>query len=77
MCGGPTSRRAGIATNGEDGRYELEFVPGIGRTPENQPLVQSTLISGRRAGYFEENLNRQGRCAAASALPGQAQLKYW
>lgn len=77
LCGGPTPRRAGIATSGDDGRYELDFNPVIGRSRDNDPAAESTLILARKAGYYEQNLNRQGKCLAATAPPDDKQLKYW
>jgi hypothetical protein len=75
-CGAGTLHRTGVATSGEDGRYELYFGPGIlfgGKGPH----VQAATIGAHKPGYFEENLCRQGGCVAAEAMPDEQQMKLW
>lgn len=79
LSGSPTPGIVGAATSDEDGRYEMDFNPGIGPNGSKKPAAQSalTLIRARKAGYFEENLNRHGKRVAAAAMPDEAQLKPW
>lgn len=76
-CGIGTLRRTGIATSGDDGRYELFFGPGIMYTRGNGKETQAASISAHKPGHFEANLNRQGGCAAAHAMPDEEQIKRW
>ncbi|HVX14989.1 MAG TPA: M56 family metallopeptidase [Pirellulales bacterium] len=64
-CGPATLRRVATTTSGEDGRYELDFIPN----------GQVALISARKAGCFEGNLNRQGNCAIVETMPDESELK--
>jgi hypothetical protein len=73
-CGKGTLRRTGTATSGDDGRYELFFGPGILYT-RDATAMQVASISAHKPGYFEANLNRQGGCSAAGAMPDDEQLK--
>ena len=57
----------GVATSGEDGRYELNFGPGILIASQKGATLQAATISAIKPGYFEENLNRQGGCLAADS----------
>ncbi len=75
FCGSGTLRRTGSATSGEDGRYEVNFGPGI--LSPGGPTLQAATISAIKPGYFEENLNRQGGCLAAGAMPDDQQLEQW
>jgi protocatechuate 3,4-dioxygenase beta subunit len=75
-CGFGTLPCTGIATSGEDGRYELDFGPGM-FTTDKGPFVQAATIHARKAGYFEQDLNRQGDCLAADGPPDKAELKRW
>src|SRR5262245_15403394 len=76
-CGVGTLRRTGVATSGDDGRYELHFGPGIMFDRGNGTAMQAATISANKKGYFEANLNRQGNCAAAHASPDELQIKRW
>ena len=76
-CGEGTLRQTGSATSGEDGRYEMDFGPGIMRLNGDGVSIQFATISARKPGYFEENLNRQGGCSAADGMPDEAQMKLW
>jgi hypothetical protein len=76
-CGMGTLFRTGVATSGEDGRYELSFGPGILSVRGGGATVQAATISAHKPGYSEENLNRQGGCRAADGVPDEAQIKAW
>ncbi len=77
-CGMGSLRRTGLATSGDDGRYELNFGPGVlMATRAGEASTQVATISAHKLGYFETNLNRQGDYLAASGEPTEAQLKLW
>jgi beta-lactamase regulating signal transducer with metallopeptidase domain len=57
----------GTALTDEDGKYKLEFGPGI--WSENRKMVQAATISVSLAGHAEKNLHRQGDCVAALEMP--------
>ena len=76
-CGMGTLPRTGVATSGEDGRYELDFGPGILSSRGEGAILQAATISAHKPGSFEENLNRQGGCVAADAMPDEEALKDW
>lgn len=73
-CGLGTLPRTGVATSGEDGRYELNFHPAY---RGKGVALQAATISAHKAGYFEENLNRQGRCTGANSMPDERDMKRW
>jgi beta-lactamase regulating signal transducer with metallopeptidase domain len=73
-CGHGTLRRTGVAKSGEDGRYELNFGPGIVPSRGNTTSIQAATIMARMPGYFEENLNRQADGSAAYAISGEVQV---
>jgi hypothetical protein len=75
-CGIGTLPCTGIATSGEDGRYELDFGPGM-LSGDPRPFVQAATIHAQKDGYSEQNLSRQGQCFAATAPPDKDQLKAW
>jgi hypothetical protein len=75
-CGFGTLPCTGIATSGEDGRYELDFGPGM-FTTDKGPFVQAAIIHARKNGYFEQSLNRQGDCIATDGPPEKEQLNCW
>ncbi len=75
-CGMGTLRRTGIATSGEDGRYELAFGPGI-LFLRGAATPQAATITAHKPGLFEENLNRQGNCLAAPAMPDEEAIRGW
>src|SRR5690349_1447248 len=52
-CGMGTLRRTGVATSGADGRYALDFGPGILFLRASRPIPQAATIAAHRAGYFE------------------------
>jgi hypothetical protein len=76
-CGIGTLRRTGTATSGADGKYELIFGPGIMYTRGKGDETQAANISAHKPSFFEANLNRQGGCAAAHAMPDDDQVKRW
>ncbi len=39
--------------------------------------LQAATITAHKPGYFEENLNRQGDCLAASGPPSEQEIKAW
>lgn len=73
-CGWGSLFRTGLTTTGDDGRYELEFGPGI-LVQSKGVSIQAASIHAHKPGYFEENLCRQGNCRAADGIPGEDQLK--
>ena len=77
FCGMGTLRCTGSASSGDDGRYELNFGPGILILGDKGASLQAATISAIMPGHFEENLNRQGGCVAAPAMPDDVQLKQW
>lgn len=76
-CGMGTLRQTGVATSAADGRYELDFWPGISMPNREGAAIQAATISASRPGYFEGNLNRQGGCSAADGMPADGQMKLW
>jgi hypothetical protein len=76
-CGVGTLRRTGSATSGNDGRYELNFGPGVLILDSDGTAMQAATISAHKPGFFEKNLNRQGGCQAAEAVPDERQKKRW
>ncbi len=76
-CGAGTLRRTGVATSGDDGRYELTFGPGVLFAGGDGTSLQAATITAHKPGYFEENLNRQGGCLAADTAPGEKEIKSW
>jgi hypothetical protein len=72
-----TLRRTGVATSGADGRYELEFGPGILFLRGDEEAAQAATISAHKPGYFEINLSRQGACLAAGKMPDEDQIDDW
>jgi hypothetical protein len=74
-CGWGTLRRTGLARSGEDGRYVLEFGPGVRFMRNGGSSLQAATIAAHRPGYFEANLNRQGGCLGALAKPTEEELK--
>ncbi len=77
FCGMGTLRCTGSASSGDDGRYEFDFGPGVLILGDKGASLQAATISASMPGHFEENLNRQGGCVAASAIPDDSQLKQW
>src|SRR5262245_18451031 len=65
----------GSTTSDGDGRYELRFGPGFLSADRIQ--LQAAIIGAHKPGYFEANLNRQGGCSAAYAIPGEGQKNQW
>ena len=61
-------RKTGSATTGLDGRYRLEFGPGM-TFERGSKAVQAATIIASKPGYFERNLNRQGDCVAGFVQP--------
>ena len=57
----------GRTTSDKDGKFELNFGPGI--WTKNQEGVQAATISVHKDGWFETNLYRQGDLLAAHKLP--------
>jgi hypothetical protein len=76
-CGVGTLHRTGSATSGNDGRYVLNFGPGGLFMGSGGTAMQAATISAHQPGFFEENLNRQGGCQAAEAVPDENQMKRW
>jgi hypothetical protein len=76
-CGAGTLRRSGVATSGDDGRYDLSFGPGVFFPSDDGTAVQAATITAHKSGCFEENLNRQGDCLAAEKQPGEDAIKSW
>ena len=74
-CGYGTLRRTGVAISGEDGRYQLNFGPGISYVDRDGTPTQAATITAHKPGCFEENLNRQGDCVAADVLPSEEVIK--
>jgi hypothetical protein len=74
-CGMGTLRRTGSATSGEDGRYQLDFGPGIMFLGGGSGGIQAATISAHKPGYSEVNLSRQGGCVAAGAEPDEKTLQ--
>jgi hypothetical protein len=74
-CGYGTLRPTGSAASGGDGRYEMDFGPGIWTRGGNGH--QAATVAAHKAGFFEVNLNRQGGCTAAQIMPDDGQLKGW
>jgi hypothetical protein len=64
-----------VATSGEDGRYALDFGPGFLSSRGGGATLQAATISAHKPGSFEENLNRQGGCVAAVAMPDDEALE--
>ena len=79
FCGMGTLRLTGVASSDKDGRYELNFGPGILTASRNGATfaLQAATISAIMPGHFEENLNRQGGCLAAGVMPDDEQMKQW
>lgn len=74
-CGMGSLHNTGSCVSDRDGRYELSFGPGIWFAGDDHSGLQAAIISARSAGLFEENLNRQGGCVAASRRPSDEELK--
>jgi hypothetical protein len=74
-CGVGSLRRSGVATSGADGRYVLAFGPAFVSLRASAPITQAAIIAAHKAGYFEANLNRQGDCMAAAAMPLDEELE--
>lgn len=66
-CGMGTLRETGSATTDNDGKYTLQFGPGI--WSEDKVNLQAATISVQLDGHFEKNLHRQGDLLAANKLP--------
>jgi beta-lactamase regulating signal transducer with metallopeptidase domain len=60
-------RNSGTTTTGADGRYVLDFGPGI--WSENRQMVQAATISVSLEGFTEQNMHRQGDKVAALEKP--------
>src|SRR5262249_52300837 len=74
-CGDGTLRRTGVATSGADGRDALDFGPGLVFLRASRPILQAATSAAHRTGVFEANLNRQGDCMAAPAMPSDEELE--
>jgi hypothetical protein len=68
-AGWGTLHRTGFTRSGDDGRYVLDFGPGILFLGSNRTALQAAIIAAHRPGYFEANLNRQGGYHAGQELP--------
>jgi Ankyrin repeats (3 copies)/Ankyrin repeat len=75
FCGVGSLFQAGQTTSDDDGRYELRFGPSSFSSAST--FVQAATIYAAKPGYFEQNLNRQGGCVAATGQPGKAELANW
>jgi hypothetical protein len=76
-CGMATLFRAGEATSGADGRYELDFGPGVLLPSKSGATIQAATITAHKDGCFEANLSRQGNALAADRPPSDEQLALW
>ena len=79
-CGMGTLHRTGRATTGADGRYTMDFGPGwmsLKQGADHGLPLQAATIAAHKPGFFEANLNRQGNCYAAGAMPDDDQLESW
>ena len=68
-CGMGTLFRTGTTKTDNEGKYQLDFGPGI--HSNNPKLVQAATISVRLTGHVEQNLHRQGDCVAALEQPDE------
>lgn len=66
-CGMGTLRETGRATTDQQGKYDLQFGPGI--WSDDEVNLQAATISVQLSGHFEKNLHRQGDLLAANRLP--------
>jgi hypothetical protein len=69
-CGMGSLKSTGTTVTDADGYYDLRFGPGL--LSSDAISVQVATISVQLAGYFEQNLHRQGDCWAALETPGPA-----
>jgi hypothetical protein len=72
-CGSGTLKRSGVATSGEDGRYDLN----LGLVGSLDRRCMAATISAHKPGYFEQNLSRQGDCLAAGKSPDEKEVAVW
>jgi protocatechuate 3,4-dioxygenase beta subunit len=56
----------GLTTTTADGRYTMPFGPGAGVSGS---VPQAAIVTAHKAGYFEQNLSRQGNLAIAASMP--------
>jgi hypothetical protein len=76
-CGMGTLKKTGVASSGEDGRYELNLgLRGLSARG-NATATEVASIFAHKSGYFEVNLNRQGNCVAANRMFGDEEIRIW
>ncbi len=77
LCGMGTLKKTGVATSGEDGRYELNLgLRGLSARRNATATVVASIFA-HKSGYFEVNLNRQGNCVAANRMFGDEEIRIW
>ena len=77
QCGMGTLKKTGVATSGEDGRYELNLgLRGLSARG-NATATEVATIVAHKPGYFEVNLNRQGNCVGANRMFGDEEFRSW
>jgi hypothetical protein len=67
-------KRTGIAKTDADGRYKVNFGPGV-LMEKDSPQLQVANVTAHKPGFFERNLSRHGRAAAATREVGPLDLK--
>ena len=73
-CGFGTLSQTGNTTSGEDGSYTLRFAPGWrssfdAEANDKETPCQAAIIHAFKAGYYEQNLYRQGGLSMAGKRP--------
>lgn len=76
FAGAGTLLLTGTSTTDANGHYLLEFGPGI-RFSQGSNFLQAATIGAKAAGYFEQNMNRQGGCVAGYEEPDAEDLARW
>lgn len=69
-CGMGTLFQTGAAPTGADGKYRLQFGPGIQFQGDHSGL-QAATISPHKSGWIETNLHRQGDLLMAARPPAE------
>ncbi len=75
-CGMGTLMRTGEAVTDADGRYKLNFGPGIMLLDDGAQMQVAT-ISASKSGMVERDLGRAGDLVMASKQPSNDELQYW
>jgi|GEM_PF-2698828 len=75
-CGMGTLMKTGEAVTDADGRYTLNFGPGLMLIDDGAQMQVAT-ISASKSGMVERDLCRAGDLVMASKQPSNDELKYW